>query len=464
MLRRFERKTILFDFFSINAAWAVYYMLRIDSHLIGYQTKPDLLMPMAVMYCYWVAVLMFFGLYRPWNFKSRTDEFSSILRAISIGCIVLFFAIFFDDEQKAIYPGNRSIIVMYWVLMVSFVGVGRVALRTFLKKLLLQGIGLRETIIVGLGAKAIDLHDAIRKYPALGYNVLGFIATHQGEEPSTILPAPILGTVENITSTIADRNVKNILIALDDHQKEIVLDVVSITTGFGVSVKIIPDMYDIISGQARTNQIYGFPLIEIMPQIMQPWEESAKRLMDVVASVIILALTSPVWIFVGLAIKLDSKGPMVYSQERVGKDGKFFRMHKFRSMYQDAEAGTGPVWAAQNDPRITRFGGFLRKTRLDEIPQFLDVLRGDMSLVGPRPERHHFVELLAKEIPLYKRRLSVKPGITGWAQIKQGYDTSIDDVKSKIRFDLFYIENMSFRMDLKILLITVYVMIAGKGN
>ena len=145
-------------------------------------------------------------------------------------------------------------------------------------------------------------------------------------------------------------------------------------------------------------------------------------------------------------------------------NGKIFRMHKFRSMYQDAESRTGPIWATTNDPRITAVGRFLRKTRLDEIPQFYDVLRGDMSLVGPRPERPHFVEMLSKEIPLYKRRLSVKPGITGWAQIKQGYDTSIDDVKSKVRYDLFYIENMSFRMDIKILLMTFYVMITGKGN
>ena len=238
----------------------------------------------------------------------------------------------------------------------------------------------------------------------------------------------------------------------------------SVSTGYDVSIKIIPDMYDIISGQARTNQIYGFPLIEIMPHIMQPWEESAKRLMDILISIIILSLSAPVWIVVAIAIKLNSPGPLVFSQERVGKDGKVFRMHKFRSMFEDAEAKTGPVWATTNDPRVTSVGRFLRKTRLDEIPQFMDVLRGDMSLVGPRPERPHFVAQLAQEIPLYKRRLSVKPGITGWAQIKQGYDTSLDDVRSKVKYDLFYIENMSFRMDIKILLMTVYTMIAGKGN
>jgi len=460
-MKHFERKIILFDFFTINLAWCCYYLLRVESGLVEYQIKPDLILPMVVMYLYWLAVFMFFGLYRAWYAKSRTDEFAAVFRAISIGCIVLFFVIFFDDEQSATYSANRSIILMYWFLMVAFVGGGRIVVRSFRKRLLMRGIGLRETFIVGTGQKAIDLYEAVKKYPALGYNVIGFVAY---EHSSNNLPAPLLGTIQEIPSLIKKYDVKNILLAMDVNQKETVLDVVSLSTGYDVSIKIIPDMYDIISGQARTNQIYGFPLIEVMPHIMQPWEESAKRLMDVVVSLMILTLSAPLWIVIGLAIKLNSPGPLVYSQERVGKDGKIFKMHKFRTMYKDAEANTGPVWATTNDPRVTTVGRFLRKTRLDEIPQFIDVLRGDMSLVGPRPERPYFVEILSKEIPLYKRRLAVKPGITGWAQIKQGYDTSIEDVKSKVRYDLFYIENMSFRMDLKILLLTIYTMIAGKGN
>ncbi|MCK9408499.1 MAG: sugar transferase [Bacteroidetes bacterium] len=460
-MKQFERKIILFDFFAINLAWICYYLLRVESGIIEYQAKPDLIMPMAVMYLFWLSIFMFFGLYRAWYAKSRTDEFAAVFRAISIGCIGLFIIIFFDDERNATYSANRSVIVMYWVLMILFVGVGRIVIRSFRKRLLLRGIGLSETIIIGTGPKAQELFDSVKKYPALGYKVIGFIALEGTQEQ---LPLPVLGTIEEIPQVIQHHTVRSILIALDSQQRELVLNIVSLSTGYNVAIKIIPDMYDIISGQARTNQIYGFPLIEIMPHIMQPWEESAKRLTDIVVSILILIVSSPLWIFVAIAIKLNSSGPLVYSQERVGKDGKVFRMHKFRSMYQDAESRTGPVWATTNDPRITPVGWFLRKTRLDEIPQFYDVVRGEMSLVGPRPERPHFVEMLSKEIPLYKRRLSVKPGITGWAQIKQGYDTSIEDVKSKVRFDLFYIENMSFRMDIKILLMTFYVMIAGKGN
>lgn len=460
-MKQFERKIILFDFLAINLAWVCYYFVRVESGMIHYLTKPDLILPMAVMYAYWLAVFMFFGLYRAWYAKSRTDEFAAVFRAISIGCLLLFFVIFFDDEQSATYSANRSIILMYWLLMIAFVGGGRIVVRSFRKRLLLQGIGLRETFIVGTGQKAVELYESVKKYPALGYNVLGFVAY---ENTSNNLPASLLGKVNDIPSLIRKHGIKNILLAMDVNQKETVLDVVSLSTGYDVSIKIIPDMYDIISGQARTNQIYGFPLIEIMPHIMQPWEESAKRLMDIVVSLFILTVSAPLWILVGVAIKINSPGPLVYSQERVGKGEKIFKMHKFRTMYKDAESKTGPVWATVNDPRVTAVGRFLRKTRLDEIPQFIDVLRGDMSLVGPRPERPHFVEILSKEIPLYKRRLAVKPGITGWAQIKQGYDTSIEDVKSKVRYDLFYIENMSFRMDLKILLITFYTMIAGKGN
>jgi exopolysaccharide biosynthesis polyprenyl glycosylphosphotransferase len=217
-------------------------------------------------------------------------------------------------------------------------------------------------------------------------------------------------------------------------------------------------------GQARTNQLYGFPLIDILPHFMPEWERKVKRLMDVTISFIILAAFSPVWLLVALAIKIDSRGPVLYKQQRVGKDGKEFTIYKFRSMVKDAESRSGPKWAEKEDPRITRIGKLIRRARVDEAPQFFNVLIGDMSLVGPRPERPFFVEQLKNQIPFYSRRLKVKPGITGWAQIKGGYDTSIENVRQKLQYDLFYLENMSLRMDLKILLNTIYVMLLGKGQ
>jgi exopolysaccharide biosynthesis polyprenyl glycosylphosphotransferase len=206
------------------------------------------------------------------------------------------------------------------------------------------------------------------------------------------------------------------------------------------------------------------PLIDIMPELMPEWEKKLKRLMDIFISFLILIVSSPIIILTSIAIKIDSKGPIFFKQERLGQNGKPFKVLKFRSMINDAEKYTGPVWSQKDDPRVTRMGKFVRRVRIDEIPQMINVLKGEMSLVGPRPERAFFVEKLSLEIPYYKRRLKVRPGVTGWAQIKHKYDETIDDVKIKLRYDLFYIENMSIRMDLKILLRTVFVVLFGKGH
>ncbi len=242
------------------------------------------------------------------------------------------------------------------------------------------------------------------------------------------------------------------------------LRVIAACDRLGVTIKIVPDLYQIISGQVKTASIYGFPLVEINPTLMTEWEKRVKRLMDIVISLFLLIISLPIIIITAILIKLDSKGPVLYKQERVGLNGKLFNVLKFRSMVNDAEKQTGPVWAGKDDPRVTKVGRFIRKVRIDELPQMYNVLKGEMSLVGPRPERPKFVEQFAKEIPLYKRRLLVKPGLTGWAQVKHKYDESIEDVKTKLKYDLFYIENQTLRMDLKILFRTIFVVLLGKGH
>jgi exopolysaccharide biosynthesis polyprenyl glycosylphosphotransferase len=354
------------------------------------------------------------------------------------------------------------LILIYWFLVLSLVSVGRLSVRTFQRKLLEAGIGARNTIIVGFNDKGKEIFDLILKYPALGYRVIGFVRTdkRKGGEYKGV---KVLGSADRINEIIKENEVKEVIFALDSSEHDRLLELIGKCEG-DVNFKIVPDLYDAISGQARTNQIYGFPLIEIMPEIMQPWERVVKRLIDIVVSLIVLVAGLPLWILIAILIKIDSRGPVIYKQERVGKDGKIFTLYKFRSMYENAEALTGPTWAMKNDPRVTRVGKILRKLHLDEIPQFVNVLKGDMSLIGPRPERPVFVEKLSKEIPLYRRRLKVKPGITGWAQVKYKYDESIEDVKKKLQYDLFYIENMSLRMDLKIIAYTILHILSGKGQ
>ncbi len=449
---------VLMFFFS----WALYYLIRVESGLFQYYVKPEFLLPMFVITAYWLILFWFFGLYQSWYAKSRLDELITIFKAVTFGVLVLFFAIFIDDISTNSPANSRLLILIYWFLVLSLVSVGRLSVRTFQRKLLEAGIGARNTIIVGFNDKGKEIFDLILKYPALGYKVVGFVRTdkRRGGEYKGV---KVLGGADRINEIIKENGVKEVIFALESSEHDKLLELIGRCEG-DVNFKIVPDLYDAISGQARTNQIYGFPLIEIMPEIMQPWERVVKRLIDIVVSLIVLSFGLPLWILIAILIKIDSRGPVIYKQERVGKDGRIFTLYKFRSMYENAEALTGPTWATKNDPRVTRVGRILRKLHLDEIPQFINVLKGDMSLIGPRPERPVFVEKLSREIPLYKRRLKVKPGITGWAQVKYKYDESVEDVKKKLQYDLFYIENMSLRMDLKIMAYTILHILSGKGQ
>jgi exopolysaccharide biosynthesis polyprenyl glycosylphosphotransferase len=355
-------------------------------------------------------------------------------------------------------------IFLYWGMMVLFVGTGRVLLRTIHRYLLVAGIGQRKTLILGYGKKAKELSNQIKMAPALGYHVVGFLVLNQKIQQESYKKIPIYHKIKNLRKLIQEKSIQEIIIAFSHRSERHLEEVIQQCNGMSVGIQIVPDLYDVIIGQVRTNQIYGLPLIEILPQLMPPWESIVKRIGDVTFSLIILLGFLPLWLIIAIAIEFDTRGPIFYTQKRVGKRGRFFDMIKFRSMVVGAENMTGPIWATNNDPRVTKVGKLLRRLRLDEIPQFINILKGDMSLVGPRPERPYFVKRLSKVIPLYKRRLRVRPGITGWAQVKGNYDQSLECVKKKLEYDLFYFENMSLRMDLKIILNTLYVMLMGKGH
>jgi exopolysaccharide biosynthesis polyprenyl glycosylphosphotransferase len=453
---------ILIDIVSINAAWAAYYHIRVNQSLLGVGGTPDFLIPMFVVYMYWVVLFLFSGLYRPLYASSRLDEQTRIFKAAGLGCLVLFFVIFVDDAGNAVGISSRLLIAIYWGIFLLATGSGRLLIRSVQKHLLLRGIGRRRTIIVGSRSKALELFDGVKRYPSLGYEVVGFVGLQKWKTP-LLRNSKQLGTVDRLSEIIRSENAAEVLIALESSDHGRLVDIIARCNSSSVSLKIMPDLYDIISGQARTNQIYGFPLIEISPQLMPPWEEAAKRALDIVVSGLVLLIGFPVFGLIALAIKIDSPGGVLYRQERVGKDGKHFNIIKFRSMRQDAERN-GAQWAQKRDPRVTNLGRWLRQLHLDELPQVFNVLKGEMSLIGPRPERPVFVEKLSKEIPLYPRRLKVRPGVTGWAQVKHKYDETVEDVRKKVEYDLFYIENMSIKMDIKIMLYTAVHMIMGKGH
>ncbi len=464
---RWAEKLLLFisDYVAVNLAFYIWAGLRYELNLPDMPEPASIFKISNIIFVFWFFVFLFFGLYREWQAQSRLDEFIQVVKAVFWGVMVIFLVTFdLNNDLSNPLPLSRMLIVTYLGLMAGFVGLGRILLHTFQRKLLELGIGMRRALIVGWGKQAHELFEKVSRYPALGYRVAGFISPEQTNGRTDYRGVPLLGSVADLAEQIEKNKAEEILIALENNDRTQLFEVISATDGLPVRLKIVPDLYSIITGQARTNQIYGFPLIEILPQLMPDWEKQTKRLIDIIVSSIILLAGTPLWLLVALIIKLDSRGPVLYAQERVGFNGKLFNIYKFRSMVHDAEKSTGPTWAAEDDPRITRVGKWIRKLRIDEVPQFYNVLKGEMSLVGPRPERPYFVEKLKKELPLYSRRLKVRPGITGWAQIKGKYDTTLDDVRQKLQYDLFYLENMSLRMDLKILINTIYVIFSGKGH
>lgn len=463
--RKNEVRVLVFvDLISLVAANSIYYYFRIRSGLFHVMAVPDFWGPVVLLSLFLMFLFWFWGLYKFTYLSSRLDEVIAVLKAATLGVLILFFAIFFDDATSGRIPHLRMFIIFYWCVIVVFASVTRVAFRTLQKRLLMKGIGLRNVIIVGCGERARSVYDLAKKYRSLGYEPLGFVAVGGRAGAAEGLPAPLLSGTSSLNDTIEKYGAKEVIIALEENEKENLPNIITSINGADAAIKIVPDLYDSIAGQVRTSQLYGFPLIDVVPQLMQQWQVVTKRLMDMGVSGFALIVGSPLWLIVAIALKLDSKGPVIYKQERIGKDLKPFTLRKFRSMYVDAEKHTGPVWALKNDPRVTRVGKFLRKTHLDETPQFLNVLKGEMSLVGPRPERPFFLEKLSKEIPLYKRRYKVKPGLTGLARVKYKYDESIEDVKIDLQYDLYYIENMSLRLDFQILFWTIFHVLLGKGH
>jgi exopolysaccharide biosynthesis polyprenyl glycosylphosphotransferase len=455
--------TLATDMLAMSVAWWLYYAFRVQSGLIQISLEPDFLVPMFLVWLFWALLFFVAGLYKPWYAESRFDELALVFKTVSVGCLFLFFAIFVDDQGKGVAYGSRLLIAVYWGVQLLTVSFGRLALRSAQRRMLIAGIGVHKTIIVGNASKCKELYLEVIRFPSLGYRIIGFVTMGKVMSKSVTGDVPVLGIISELHDIIRKHGVRDVLITLESTDHDRLLEIIGQCNSHPVGLKIIPDLYDIISGQARTNAIAGFPLIEISSQLMSQWEQVMKRILDVAVSLLVLILGLPVWLLVAIIIRLESPGPALYKQERVGKDGERFNMIKFRSMREDAEKA-GPQWAHKKDPRVTRVGKWLRKLHIDEVPQMVNVLNGHMSLVGPRPERPMFVESLSKEIPLYTRRLKVRPGVTGWAQVKHQYDETIEDVRKKVQYDLYYIENMSLRMDMKILFSTASHMLLGKGR
>ncbi|TKJ42398.1 exopolysaccharide biosynthesis polyprenyl glycosylphosphotransferase [candidate division LCP-89 bacterium B3_LCP] len=449
------------DFIALNLAYLASYIFRYKTGLFSQVIAPEfrqLFIPSLIVSIGWMIVLLLRGNYRSLYGQSTVDVFLSVAKASLVGIFIIFLVTI--DLHKPLSP-SRVVLMSYWGFLILFTGGGRAIIRMVQRRLLARGIGLRNALIIGFNERAKAFLRQTQRVPDIGYNIRGFLNGTLEEE---YLGVKVISDYDHLEDTVRNNHVHEVILVPAPDERELIPGIISRLANLHVGIKMLPDLTETLYGHVRTAHIRSVPLIQVFPDLLSPWQRWLKRISDTIVSASVLTFGSPLYLLIGLAIKINSKGPVLYRQQRVGRGGKEFILYKFRSMRQDAEARTGPVWAGKDDPRITSMGRIMRKLHIDEFPQFINVLKGDMALVGPRPERPKFVNDFKSKIPLYERRMNIKPGITGWAQVKHKYDESLTDVKDKLQYDLFYLENMSLALDLKIILSTLGIMFQYKGR
>ncbi len=463
-------KYLIFDFLATAISWTAFFVYRkafIEPQRFGVDIPIEFTsryyLGLLIIPLFWITFYYITGFYKNIFRRSRLLELGQTFLTSLIGVVVIFFALILDDfihSYKNYYQLSFTLLLLHF----SFTYFFRLVLTTrTIHQIHNRKIGF-NTLIIGSNENAVKIYKEMTSQirPA-GNLFVGFVGLENNNDELLSKHIPKLGGIDNLIETIEKNQVEEVIIALETVEHKQLSDILTIVENRQVTIWGLPDIYDFLSGTVKVNTIYGSPLIKISNGLMSGWQENTKRLLDVVFSLAAMVVFLPAAIVLAVIIKSTSKGPIIYKQERIGRFGKPFNIYKLRSMVKGAENGT-PELSNEKDNRVTRIGRYLRKTHLDEIPQFYNVLKGEMSLVGPRPERKYYIDQIIKKAPHYTHLHKLRPGITSWGQVKYGYASNVNEMLERLPYDMMYLKNISLYIDFKILIFTLMVSFKGNGK